>query len=276
MLRSLLVPLLVTLPIVACASAAPPAPASAPPNEGAPEHAVRAYFRAGDEGSSAQLRAAFHPSAVMQWVDDGGALGTRTQLDWWLALEGAPPRPAQQRTLRVIDREGPLVLIEAISDWPTHRFDDLLLVVRTPDGWRIVGKVFERLAAGASVGAQPGDDAAIRAVLADKIAARAAFDPALLARSHTPACPYYEVGVGAPFAYGSLSEGAARYAVRRDRGETDHGSRWRVLAVEVRGRIAAAKLDVVVEGVRYVDHLLLVRLAGGWRIAAVAWGDPRA
>ncbi|MCY1009350.1 nuclear transport factor 2 family protein [Nannocystis pusilla] len=68
----------------------------------------------------------------------------------------------------------------------------------------------------------------------------------------------------------------AVYAERQDRGETDRESRWRVLAVVGHGKLAAVKTDVVVAGTRYVDHILLLRVADGWRIAAAAWGPAPA
>jgi len=213
----------------------------------------------------------------MQWVDETGAAQAVTQLAWWMRLDAtAAPVPAAERHLTVLDREGPLALIEAVSTWPTHSFDDLLLVVRTPDGWRIVGKVFEKLAPGAVATAAPGDEAAIRAVLADKIEAHAAYDPALLARSHTPGCLYVAVDVDGPLRISTLSEAAARYARQREAGETDRESPWRVGDVVIRGHVAAAELEVVWRGRRHVDHLLLLGLAEGWRIAAAAWGPSPA
>ncbi|WP_163991247.1 nuclear transport factor 2 family protein [Pyxidicoccus caerfyrddinensis] len=244
-----------------------------------PEDAVRAYFRASDTGSSRTLRSAFHPSALMRYVEpDSGALRTVTQLEWWQRLDSSasPPQPATERHLKVLDREGPLALVEAVSRWPGHAFDDLMLVVETPEGWRIVGKAFERIEAGARLPETPSAEVDIRAVLAGKIEAHAAYSPALLHQTHTPDCPYYRVHVkGVPFALVTLSEAAAGYADHQERGETDRESPWRILAVEVRGNIAAAKLDVVFEGVRYIDHLLLVRERGTWRIAEAAWGAPR-
>lgn len=245
-----------------------------------PEDAVRAYFRASDTGSSQTLRSAFHPSALMLQVDrDSGALRAVTQLEWWQRLDASAtaPQPANERILKVLDREGPLALVEAVSRWPGHAFDDLMLLAETPEGWRIVGKAFERLEAGARLPTVPDAEADIRAVLAGKMEAHAAYSPALLHQTHTPGCPYYRVHVkGVPFAWVTLSEAAAGYADHQARGETDRESPWRVLAVEVRGNIAAAKLDVRFEGVRYIDHLLLVRERGTWRIAAAAWGDPKA
>jgi hypothetical protein len=49
-----------------------------------------------------------------------------------------------------------------------------------------------------------------------------------------------------------------------------------VLRVQASGSLAAAKLDVLYHGVRYIDYLLLLRTREGWRIAAAEWGDPAA
>lgn len=256
-------------------STTPVAPADSP------EATIATYFKASDTGSSQLLRAAFHPAAQMQWIDDTGAAQLLTQLAWWRRLDArtpsAPPTPATGRRFEVLDREGPLALVEAVSAWPTHVFDDLMLVVRTPDGWRIVGKVFEKRAPDAVVTADPEDDAEIRRVVAEKIEAHMTYDPALLASSHTAQCLYVAIGVrGSAFTVSTLSEAAARYAKRREAGETDRTSPWRVLRVVVRDGIAAVKLDVIYEGKRLIDHLLLMKTSEGWRIAAASWGDPRA
>ena len=260
-------------------SCAPGVDAPAPPRPtdaiDSPEAAVTTYFRASDTASSKLLRAAFHPATHMQWIDEAGAPRLLTQAEWWLRTDAVKtPTPASDRKLAVLDREGPFAMIEAVSSWPTHTFDDLLLVAHLPTGWRIVGKLFERLAPGASASSDPGDDAAIRAVIAQKIEAHAASDPALLSSSHMPLCLYVALQPG--LRIDSLSDSAAQYAARRDAGETDRDAAWRVLGVVVRGRIAAVKTDVVARGKRYVDHLLLLKTHDGWKIAAVAWGDPTA
>ncbi|WAS84602.1 MULTISPECIES: nuclear transport factor 2 family protein [unclassified Corallococcus] len=108
-----------------------------------------------------------------------------------------------------------------------------------------------------------------------KIEAHASYSHALLHQSHTPGCLYYRVNVdGVPFAWGTLSEAAARYAANEEAGIQDRESPWNILKVEVRGNVAAAKLEVRVGGVRFIDHLLLVRTGGQWRISAAAWGNP--
>lgn len=60
----------------------------------------------------------------------------------------APREPAAQRQLTVLDHGGPLALVETTSRFAGFAFHDLVLVAETREGWLIVDKVFERLAAG--------------------------------------------------------------------------------------------------------------------------------
>ncbi|RKH66439.1 nuclear transport factor 2 family protein [Corallococcus aberystwythensis] len=271
---------LVTLALLtACVRTGPlPSPGPFSRLHNTPEEAVQAYFQASDTGSSRLLRSAFHPDVLMHWVDGTeGSLRTRTQLEWWQLLDAAAkaPQPAAGRSLTVLDREGPFALMEAVSHWPDHTFDDLLLVVETPVGWRIVGKVFQRLAPGEVAATSPSAQQEVRTVLDAKIEAHALYSHALLHQSHTPGCLYYRVHVeGVPFAWGTLSEAAARYAANAEAGIQDPESPWTILKVEIRGNVAAAKLEVRVGDARFIDHLLLVRTGGQWRISAAAWGNP--
>lgn len=237
---------------------------------------MQAYFQASDTGSSRLLRTAFHPDVIMHWVDGvDGTPRTRTQLEWWQGLDAKAPQPAAGRAMTVLDREGPFALMEAVSHWADHTFDDLLLVVETPVGWRIVGKVFQRLSPGERATGAASAQAEIRAVLDAKFEAHARYSHARLNQSHTPDCLYYRVNVeGVPFAWGTLSEAAARYAANAEAGIQDRESPWNIQKVEVRGNVAAAKLEVRVGGTRFIDHLLLVRTGGQWRISAAAWGNP--
>ena len=261
--------------VVGCATPHPPA-TTAPRSfsairHGSAEEAVRGYFAGSDQCASKLLRAAFHPSAHMAWID-GDAVKTRAMLAWWQKTDAqAACTPAAARELAVIDREGPLALIEATSKYTDFGFHDLLLVAETPEGWLIVDKVFERLGAGDH--ATPADAAAVRAVVQTKIEAALASDPALLATSHLDDCVYSRVRAGGiAYARESVSEWAARYAAARERGEDGRKASWRIVEVRAFDRIAAAKLEIHSPTGRHIDHLLLVRTADGWRIAAAAWG----
>jgi hypothetical protein len=260
------IPLFVLAGCAGGSTATRPAPG---PSEG-PELAVRRYFRASDEGAPDVLREATHASIWMQSAGPAGELRVVPQLTWTQRLVEKPPVPAASRTLEVIDREGGLALVRATSKWPERGFEDLIVVARDGARWQMIAKIFT--AAPDPQELTDADKADIAAVVADKVAAHAAYDPSLLARSHTEDCPYYRIDP--QLVRSSLSEAAAQYAAKRATGRTS-ASPWRTLLVTGRGTIAAAKLEVQHEGTRYIDYLLLLRLQQGWRIVAAAWGDPR-
>ncbi|WP_394828531.1 nuclear transport factor 2 family protein [Pendulispora albinea] len=255
------------------ARSTPAAPAA--PRHTSPEGPARAYIDASDRCTSTPLRTAFHPASHLVRVDDAGAVQSKTMLAWWLAIDAPKPCvPALERTLTVLDREGPMAIVASYARYATHRFHDLLLVVDTPDGWRVVDKVYDMLK---PEEAPPpwSDEPGVRSALEQKIRAALDNDPALLASSHLDECIYSAVHVaGVPYARASVSEWAARYAARRERGEDGRQAQWRVLASKASGKIAFAKLDVVAHGRRYVDHIALLRVKDTWRIAAAVWGDP--
>ena len=247
----------------------------APRVHAGPADAVQAYFDGRDRGSGTVIRTAFHPDAALQSVADDGSPRVLEQAEWWVRLEKGVT-PAAENRQSLLDREGGMALVEATSRWSTHEFRDLLILADTPEGWRIVGKVFTRIAAGETLRpATPEDDQAIRQVVQVKIDAHVGYDPALLVASHLPTCRYFRVHVeGVDFLESSLSQGAARYAGMRERGEHGRDTKWRVLEVIPRADIAAVKLDAIYKGIRYIDYLLLLRTTDGWRIAAAVWGDP--
>src|SRR5262249_12421418 len=77
------------------------APASAPDRPSI-EAAVAHYFVAGDTNSSAELKQAFHPAAMMFFVRDGGLVGV-SQTEWWSRIE------ASKETVKALSRAFPLV-----------------------------------------------------------------------------------------------------------------------------------------------------------------------
>ncbi|WP_394846195.1 nuclear transport factor 2 family protein [Pendulispora brunnea] len=268
-----------TIFLAGCSTAAAKAPPMQNPNTAhytAPEQAVQAYFKASDQCSGEILRSAFHPAAHMLWLDKAGALHSRAQLPWWRALDTASPcRPALERSLRILDREGPMALVEAHSRFDTYRFHDYLLVVESPDGWLIVDKVFQRLEGDDSPA--PADETEVRRILDEKIRAAGEHDSALLASTHLEDCTYSAVNAkrGTPYLRESVSEWAAKYAARKARNEDGHEAKWRILHAAGSGSIGHAKLEVVSRGTRYIDHLLLLKTTDGWRIAAAVWGNPQ-
>lgn len=240
-----------------------------------PEDAVKAYFDGRDRGSTKTIRTALHPDCPLQSVAPDGTPRVLEQIEWWERLEKGVT-PAQHNEQKQLDREGGMALVEATSRWATHEFRDLLILADTPAGWRIVGKVFTRIPAGDTLAApNAADEAAMRAVSQVKIDAHVGFDPSLLFASHLAGCRYFRVNFdGEAFTHSSLSQGAAIYAGRRERGEHGRDTKWRIASILQRGDIGAVKLEAIYRGIRVIDYLLLLRTGAGWRIAAVVWGDP--
>ena len=208
--------------------------AAAPSAVEGPDAAVRRYFRASDEGSPPLLREATHPTIWMQSAGPEGELRVVPQLAWTERLAETPAVPATSRALQIIDSEGGLALLRATSRWPDHGFEDLIIAVRTGSRWQMVAKIFT--AAPDPADLTDEDKRQIAAVIADKVAADAGHDPALLARSHTDDCPYYHPDP--KLVRWSLSEWAAVYAARRAAGKPSTNT-WRTLLVTGRGTIAA-------------------------------------
>lgn len=263
--------------VLLAASCAPAASTATPAAAGyrSPEAAVQAYFAGSDRCSSELLRTAFHPAAHLVRVDDAGALQSKSQLRWWQSTDAQQPCvPALERQLAVLDREGPMALVETHARYATHRFRDLMLAVETPRGWLVVDKVYDMLRPDQAP-APWTDDAGVRQVLDEKIRAAHENDPMLLASTHLEDCVYSAVRAGSvPYARDSVSEWGARYAERRARGEDGRAARWRILQVGAAGRLAFAKLEVISSGKRYIDHIALLRIKEQWLIAAAVWGDP--
>ena len=76
--------------------------AAAPADRAAIEETIGHYFKAGDTSSSAELRLAFHPAAMMFFVKDGRLEGV-SQPEWWARAD------ANKSPVRALSRRIPIV-----------------------------------------------------------------------------------------------------------------------------------------------------------------------
>ena len=131
------------------------------------EAAVGHYFVAGDTNSSAELRQAFHPAAMMFFVRDGGLAGV-SQPEWWSRIDASKEIvKALSRKFPFVDQVGDAAVAKVASEYPTHRFHDYMSLLRIGGQWRIVGKIFHRTVPPDA----PPPDAAAAAADADAIRA---------------------------------------------------------------------------------------------------------
>jgi hypothetical protein len=245
----------------------------APPAErAAVEETVGHYFKGGDTGSSAEMRKAFHPAAMMFFVDKDGAMTGVSMPQWWERIDASSKdaKPALSRKVAIVDVEGDAAIAKLVSTVPNMQIEDYMSLLKVGGSWRIVGKIFHRTEAStapASSGAADGDRAAARAAAEELMSAVDANDAQRLgAVADARAMSYALVDgqlVGVP-----LAELQARLAARRKAG-TSEQKESRVSAVDVEGNCAAAKIERTVSGARYVDYASLLKVDGRWKVVGV-------
>lgn len=100
------------------------------------------YLWVTDHRDRAAIRRALHPTAPLSSVTSGGALRHMTQDEWWERVgripDGTPPRKS---VLRLLDVAGVAALARIdITDARGQACTDLLTLLKTREGWRIVSK----------------------------------------------------------------------------------------------------------------------------------------
>ncbi len=250
------------------------APASAP-DRAAIEEIVGHYFKAGDTASSAELRLAFHPAAMMFFVKDGAMAGV-SQPEWWARTDAnkAPVAAlSRQIPLVEVDAAGGIAVAKVLSVYPTHRFEDYMTLVRLDGRWWIVGKIFHRTvppdAPAPAASAVAADRDAIRATL-ETLHRALATDDAELAESVTdPRATAYTVLDGRLVGI-SAAEGQARLAARKTAGETVKATR-RITLVDSEGDAAVARLEHDLPAGRFIDYASLLKVGGQWQIVGLVF-----
>ncbi len=240
--------------------------------------AIEHYFRAGDENSAAELRAAFHPTAMMFWVSPAGTLSGLSQSAWQARLDRAKadstraPVKAQSRRILWIEITGAAAAAKLHSGYPGYAYDDYVSLLRTSDGWRIVGKVFHRREPATVAFAAPAqvrtDRDAIEAVLRTKFRAMDANDAELLGRAYHPRAMTYSASDGGLVAV-PIAEWQARFAEARASGTPAERAERRIESVDIAHDAALATFVHDFGAEEWVDYASLLRIAGRWQIVGL-------
>ncbi len=265
----MMLPAFMTLAAALFAPAADPAAAE----RAAIEETIGHYFLAGDTASSAELRLAFHPAAMMFFVRDGRLEGV-SQPEWWERTDASKaPVRASSRKILVLDATADTAVARVLSEYPTHRFEDYMSLAKIDGRWWIVGKIFHRTVPAdaprpdSSVAAADGD--AIRQALEELLAAQDASDVALAASRTSPRMMIYTVLDGRLVGV-SAAEWEARMAARRAAGGAPKAHR-RVVMVDSEGDAAVAKLEHERPGLRWIDYASLLKVEGKWQIVGLVY-----
>jgi hypothetical protein len=250
------------------------APAAAPSDRAAIEETISHYFKAGDTASSAELRLAFHPTAMMFFVKDGALSGV-SQPEWWARSDAnKTPVAALSRHIPLVEvgAAGEIAVAKVLSVYPTHRLDYMTLV-RLDGRWWIVGKIFHRTvppdAAAPSASAVAADREAIRATLETLHRALASDDAELAVSVTDPRAMAYTVLDGRLVGI-SAAEGQARLAARRAAGDPVKATR-RITLVDSEGDAAVARLEHDLPAGRFIDYASLLKVGGQWKIVGLVF-----
>lgn len=260
---------LVTLAAALIAPAAGPALAE----RAAIEETIGHYFLAGDTASSAELRLAFHPAAMMFFVKDGRLEGV-SQPEWWERADASKtPVRALSRKIPVVDATSDTAVAKVLSEYPTHRFEDYMSLAKIDGRWWIVGKIFHRTVPADAPPPDPSlaaaDGEAIRRALEALLAAHHASDVALAASLTNPRMMIYTVLDGRLVGV-SAAEWEARMAARRAAGGAPKARR-RVVMVDSEGDAAVARLEHERSGLRWIDYASLLKVEGKWQIVGLLY-----
>jgi hypothetical protein len=236
------------------------------------EATIAHYFRAGDTASSAELRQAFHPAAMMFFVKDGGLTGV-SQPEWWSRIDASKdPVKALSRRIPVVDVTGDAAVAKVLSEYPTHRFEDYMSLLRVGGQWRIVGKIFHRTAPANAPSPDPAavaaDAEAIRAVLQTLFEATDGDDGPLTASLVSPRIVSYTLLEGQLVGV-ALPEWQARIAARKAAGTPAPKAARRVLFVDSSGDAAVARLEHVFSTEKRMEYASLLRIGGKWTIVGL-------
>jgi hypothetical protein len=266
--------LLASVPAVLVGAASP-----APPgvDRTAIEVTIGHYFRAGDENSPAELKAAFHATLGMFWVTPDGVAHGLSRAAWAnrLTSAGAPQRAALRR-IEQVDLTGDLAAAALHSEFSTHHFEDFVSLVRIGGRWRIVLKLFHRRAPADAPLPDPSavesDREAITRLLQENFRARDDNDGVGVSRTYLPRAMSYSVEDGELVAV-PFTEWQARAEEAKALGKSNPLHR-RIESIQLAADVALVKVASGLGAETGVEYLSLLKVGREWKLVGMIYG-PR-
>lgn len=125
-------------------AAAPAFAQAAHPEEPAVRAALEHYLAGHATGDPKEFRQAFHDDARLMWIRDNAVM-TRSDDEY---IGGATGKPAvdeaqRKRWIDSISITGSAASARIVLDYPNAVLTDYMQLLKTPDGWKIVHKIFD-------------------------------------------------------------------------------------------------------------------------------------
>lgn len=125
-------------------AAAPALAQAANPEEPAVRAALEHYLAGHATGDPKEFRQAFHDEGRLMWIREG-ALVQRSDDEYIGGASGKPAADEAQRKrwIESISITGSAASAKIVLDHPTAVLTDYMQLLKTPDGWKIVHKIFD-------------------------------------------------------------------------------------------------------------------------------------
>ncbi len=114
------------------------------PEEAAIRATLEHYLAGHATGDPREFRQAFHDEARLQWMREGQYV-QRSDDDYVAGASGKPADDEAQRKrwIESIDVTGSAASAKIVLDHPTAVLTDYMQLLKTPEGWKIVNKIFD-------------------------------------------------------------------------------------------------------------------------------------
>jgi Putative lumazine-binding len=229
---------------------------------------VEHYFAAHRERSGQKLSEAFHPSALMFWLDELGQLRSMSQFGWRTRLQQAEHDDTEQSTLLRVDLAPRSAVAVADVIRKGRRYRDYLLLMKLNAGWKIVGKTFVEQSTSPVVDCEKF----IRDVVNTKLASDRNWSADTLSEALHNRAPVLTVDVG-ELVMASTAEWRARYDERKATNfKLEFDSKIEHVECLPGGGYARWYMQTR-EGERWQDFALLLPVQKRWQMVTLAFAN---
>lgn len=117
-------------------------PAGGSDEDAAIRATIELYFRGDIDRDVEKLKAAFHPTALLQTSNEAGRLAVLEQSVWYERVRSTPGRERPDARILQIDRTGEAAVAKTQLVFSNGRFTDYLSLLKIDGDWQIVNKTY--------------------------------------------------------------------------------------------------------------------------------------
>jgi Putative lumazine-binding len=101
------------------------------------------YLDGGTNGDSVLFSKAFSPTGLMQYMRND-TLQTVSLKDFMARMKNSGVKQDRKTKIENVEVYGNAAVAKLTIEYPTFYFHDVMSLLKTKDGWKIVGKIFYR------------------------------------------------------------------------------------------------------------------------------------